>query len=137
MTAVLGSVQGENPAMRVLIVPGAAVRRYVEPAAQALQARGVDTELLAAPGGAGVPADLRAYGEQLGRRLAGGPPVDLLVGLSVGAQAAVVAAAAAPSQLRQLILVSPTVDPQARTAPRLLTRWLSGGRVERRSLLRE
>jgi fermentation-respiration switch protein FrsA (DUF1100 family) len=29
------------------------------------------------------------------------------------------------------------VDPQARTAPRLLARWLGGGRVERPTLLRE
>jgi hypothetical protein len=123
---------------RVLIVPGAAVRRYVEPAAQALQARGVDTHLLAAPGGPGARADLRVYGAQLAQRLAGGPPVDLLVGLSVGAQAVVVAAAAAPrSQVRQLMLVSPTVDPQTRTGPRLLARWLGGGRVERPTLLRE
>ncbi|WP_158228427.1 alpha/beta fold hydrolase [Pseudonocardia sp. MH-G8] len=122
----------------VLIVPGAAVRRYVQPAAQTLQARGVDTQLLAAPGEPGTFADLRAYGEQLGQRLGGGPPVDLLIGLSVGAQAAAIAAAATPpEQLRQLMLVSPTVDPQARTAPRLLARWLGGGRVEQPALLRE
>lgn len=90
--------------MRVVIVPGAAVRRYVEPAARALQERGVDTRLLAAPGEPDTPADLWAYGEQLGQRLVDGPPVDLLIGLSVGAQAAAVAAAAAPpSQLRRLM----------------------------------
>lgn len=124
--------------MRVVIVPGAAVRRYVEPAARALQERGVDTQLLAAPGEPDTPADLWAYGEQLGQRLVDGPPVDLLIGLSVGAQAAAVAAAAAPpSQLRRLMLVSPTVDPRTRTGPRLLARWLAGGRLERPALLRE
>jgi pimeloyl-ACP methyl ester carboxylesterase len=60
------------------------------------------------------------------------------VGLSVGAQAAAVAAAAlSTEQLRRLALVSPTVDPQARTAPRLLGRWLAAGRLERPGLLAE
>jgi hypothetical protein len=51
----------------------------------------VDVELLPAPGLTNGPADLRRYGEALADRLRAGPPVDLLVGLSVGAQAAAVA----------------------------------------------
>lgn len=123
--------------MRVLIVPGAAVRRYVRPAAEALVARGIDARLLPAPGEPGVPADLRDYGAQLARQI-DDAPVDLLIGLSVGAQAAALAAVAVgPEQLRQLMLVSPTVDPPARTTPRLLGRWLAGGRLERPGLLPE
>lgn len=130
---VAGGVAGA----RVLVVPGAAVRRYVRPAVEALRARGIDAQLLAAPGEPGSPADLQDYGARLAHRIRAGP-VDLLVGLSVGAQAAAVAAAAVdPTQLGQLVLVSPTVDPQARTALRLLGRWLAGGRRESPRLLAE
>lgn len=122
----------------MLIVPGAAVLSYARPAAETLAGRGVDARLLPAPGEPGVPADLRDYGARLARRIAAGSRVELLVGLSVGAQAAAVAAAAVGSdRLGQLMLVGPTVDPQARTMPRLLGRWLAGGRVERPELLPE
>ena len=85
-----------------------------------------------------MPADLSAYGRVLAGRIgAADEPVDLLVGLSVGAQAATVAAAACGSRVRRLMLVSPTVDPATRTAPALLGRWLFGGRVEPAGMLRE
>lgn len=122
---------------RVLLVPGAAVRRYVAPAAEAARAHGLDVELAPAPGQPGAPADLRAYGERLAHRLRAQAPVDLLVGLSVGAQAAAVAAAGASERIGHLVLVSPTVDPDARTAPRLLGRWLRAGRLEPLALLRQ
>jgi pimeloyl-ACP methyl ester carboxylesterase len=128
---------GSGPVTHVLIVPGAAVRRYVLPAVQALESRGATAQLLAAPGEPGSPADLRVYGEELALRINHGPIVDLAVGLSVGAQAAAVAAAAAMTRVRHLMLVSPTVDPLARTTPKLLARWLAGGRLERPHLLRE
>jgi pimeloyl-ACP methyl ester carboxylesterase len=139
--------------LRVLVVPGAAVRSYVGPVVEELRDRGFDAELAPAPGSPGSPADLVAYGTALADRLrADGAPVDLLVGLSVGAQAAAVAAAAtvvpdgaadegdavAPApQVRRVLLVGPTVDPAVRSAPRLLARWLAGGRVERPGLLRQ
>jgi acetyl esterase/lipase len=117
--------------MRVLVVPGAAVDRYVRPAVDALRADGVDASLLGAPGAPGVPSDLRTYGLELAHRMADGPATDLLVGLSVGAQAAAVAAATSEaSRVLQLVLVSPTVDPAARNGPRLLLRWLLAGRLE-------
>ena len=119
----------------MLIVPGAGVRAYVEPAADGVRGRRIDVELLPAPGLAGAPADLRRYGEVLADRLRAGPPVDLLVGLSVGAQAAAVAAACAVGRIRQLVLVSPTVDPTVRTAHELLARWLAAGRREPARLL--
>jgi pimeloyl-ACP methyl ester carboxylesterase len=127
----------------VLIVPGAAVRSYVRPASDELRDRGIDAELLAAPAQPGAPADLDEYGRGLRERLEReeqGTPVDLLVGLSVGAQAAAVAAASpgrAPWRMGKLMLVSPTVDPAVRSTPRLLARWLAGGRVERPGLLGE
>jgi pimeloyl-ACP methyl ester carboxylesterase len=130
---------------RVLVVPGAAVRTYVEDAVEQLRGRGADVDLLDAPGSPGTSPDLATYGRRLGARLQDEPPevepVDLLVGLSVGAQAAAVAAATpgpgSHSRIRRLVLVSPTVDPAARTVPRLLSRWLRGGRVEPAGLLRE
>lgn len=83
-------------------------------------------------------------------------PVDLLIGLSVGAQVAAVVAAISsmaslhrppgsaasvqitvPPPIGNLMLVSPTVDPQGRTVATLVTRWLAGGRRERTELLRE
>jgi pimeloyl-ACP methyl ester carboxylesterase len=120
---------------RVLIVPGAGVRGYVKPVADAVRGRGVDVELLPAPGLGGGPGDLRRYGEALGDRLRAGPSVDLLVGLSVGAQAAAVAAAGAGGRVAQLVLVSPTVDPAARSVHGLLARWLAAGRREPARLL--
>ena len=130
---------GHDRGVAVLIVPGAGVRRYVRPAVEALRGRGVAAWLLPAPGGAGGPADLERYGAELARRLAAGDsadPVELLVGLSVGTQAAAVAAAVLPpGRLRRLTLVSPTVDPRIRSAPRMLARWLAAGRLERPGLL--
>jgi hypothetical protein len=49
---------------RVVVVPGAAVRSYVRPAAEALRARGVQAHLLP-PGAPGGPVDIGAYGQQL------------------------------------------------------------------------
>jgi hypothetical protein len=142
---------------RVLMVPGAAVRSYARPAVEELWRRGLDAELLAAPGEPGQPAHLDEYGQVLAERISAGEPVDLLIGLSVGAQVVAVAAAVssmasvqegpapatplrttvAPPAIRGLMLVSPTVDPESRTGASLVARWLAGGRRERAGLLRE
>jgi pimeloyl-ACP methyl ester carboxylesterase len=122
--------------VRIVVVPGAAVRSYVLPAVQALRSRGLRAHLFRAPGAPGGPADLGDYGQQLADQLGAGEPTDILIGLSVGAQAAAVAAARTPS-LARLVLVSPTMDPQARSVPRVLGRWLAGGRLEPAGLLSE
>ena len=123
-----------NP--RVVIVPGAAVRRYVEPVAETLTDRGVQARLLDAPGQPGTPADLSRYGARLGHCLSAAEPVDLLVGLSVGTQAAAVAAAAAgPGPVGHVLLVGPTVDPDRRSLVRFLGGWARAGMREDSSLL--
>ncbi|HVD22585.1 MAG TPA: alpha/beta hydrolase [Lapillicoccus sp.] len=119
----------------VVIVPGAAVREYVEPVADTLIARGVPTRLLDAPGQPGAAADLRTYGAGLGRCLSDGEPVDLLVGLSVGTQAVAVAAAAEPGRVGHLVLVGPTVDPDRRTVGRFVAAWARAGLREDSTLL--
>lgn len=120
----------------VAVVPGLAATSYVHPAVAALRARGWDARLLLAPGSPGVPADLVDYGRWLADHFTGEPDLDLLVGLSVGAQAA---AAACASGLvpRRLVLVSPTVDPRVRRARALFTAWLAGGRREPARLIME
>ncbi|HEX3614196.1 MAG TPA: alpha/beta fold hydrolase [Sporichthyaceae bacterium] len=125
--------------MRVLIVPGAGVRRYVHPAAERLSGRGCDVTLCSAPGAPGPAPGLRDYGAQLAEGIdAACAPVDLLVGLSFGAQAAAVAACLTrPGQVRRLMLISPTVEPQARNLSRLLGRWVLAGRDEPLRLLAE
>jgi pimeloyl-ACP methyl ester carboxylesterase len=108
----------------------------VEPVAETLSGRGDATRLLDAPGQPGAPADLREYGARLGADLADGDPVDLLVGLSVGTQAAAVAAVAAgPGRVGHLLLVGPTVDPERRTLGRFLAAWARAGTREDSSLL--
>ena len=109
---------------RVVIVPGLAVRSYAEPAASAL-ARIHEVELAPAPTWRGVPDDIRTYGQWLaGTVRTSGRPVDLMVGLSLGTQAAAVAAAGC--DVARLLLVSPTVEPAKRTVPALLGSWLRG-----------
>lgn len=107
-------------------MPGLAVRGYARTACDRLASRGFDARLLPAPGEPGSPARLDVYGRDLGARIDEGSGVDVLVGLSVGTQAAAVAAAESTT-LRHLVLVAPTVDPAARTVSRLLGRWAAGG----------
>jgi pimeloyl-ACP methyl ester carboxylesterase len=93
---------------RVLVVPGLAVQGYADLAVGALRAAGLDAELLDPPAWRTVPADLELYGRQLGRRLhEDNRPVAVLIGLSVGTQAAAVAAAVAGRHVQALLLVSP------------------------------
>jgi pimeloyl-ACP methyl ester carboxylesterase len=122
--------------VRILVVPGLAVRRYIEGAVDELRVHGHEAVLLAAPAQREEAADLASYGAALARRLQDdGREVDLLIGLSVGSQAAAVAAAGTPL-VRRLLLVSPTVDPVVRSMPRLLAAWVRGGIGEKPALLR-
>ena len=74
-----------------------------------------------------MPADLELYGRQLGERLRDEDrAVAVLIGLSVGTQAAAVAAAVGGRRVQHLLLVSPTVEPAKRSRRRLLAAWLKG-----------
>jgi hypothetical protein len=126
---------------RVVIVPGLAVRSYLRPTRAALRRRGIDVHLAPAPGQPGELCDLSAFGRSIGEQLRD-RPADLLVGLSVGAQAAAVAATAANGSngsggVRHLVLVSPTMEPPARRRSVLARRFVAAGRYERPTLLGE
>lgn len=111
---------------RVIIVPGLAVRRYADAAVAELRGRGHQVDLLKAPSWRGTPVDVRSYGHLLAHELrVRNEQVDALVGLSIGTEAAAVAAANSPHVAR-LLLVSPTVDPLRRSWPPLLHAWFFG-----------
>jgi hypothetical protein len=111
---------------RIVIIPGLAVQRYAQPAVAALLAHGHSATLLDPPGWPGRPPELDRYGRAVADQLAGaGRRVDLLVGLSVGTQAAAVAAACG-APVERLLLISPTVGPERRTRRSLLAGWLHG-----------
>lgn len=116
---------------RVIIVPGLAVRSYAEPAAQSLAPH--DVELLPAPTWRGVPDHVDTYGRWglAARVRRSAAPVDLMIGLSLGTQAAAVAAT--ECDVRTLLLVSPTIEPANRSRGRLLRTWLHGDRHPTRS----
>ncbi len=118
-----------SPPARVVVIPGLAVRTYVEPAVAALAAAGCEVELVTPPAWRGVPADLGDHGRLVADGIAWGVertgrPVDLLIGLSMGTQSAAVAAAR--GGVERLLLVSPTVDPGHRTWLRLVAGWVHG-----------
>ena len=100
---------------RVIVVPGLAVHEYAEPPVRHLRDNGYDARLLAAPAWRGVEHDLEHYGGNLAADIdREGAPVDVLVGLSVGTQAAAVAASST-DLVKRLVLVSPTIDPAYRS----------------------
>ncbi len=110
----------------VIIVPGLAVRDYVRDEADTLAAAGYRVDLPPAPAWRNRPADLAQYGQQLATRIEQGDrPVDLLVGLSVGTQAAAVAARSTPL-VRRLLLVGPTMAPDHRTRGAAIRAWMQG-----------
>lgn len=110
---------------KVIMIPGLAVRNYVGAEADALAEDGHDAELLPAPAWRGRPAKLDHYGRALADRIEEHGPVDLLIGLSAGTQAAAVTAART-GLVRRLLLVGPTVDPAHRTRCRVIKAWRSG-----------
>jgi pimeloyl-ACP methyl ester carboxylesterase len=100
---------------RVIVVPGLAVHAYAELPVRHLRDNGYHARLLSPPAWRGVDHDLERYGRELAADIDhDGAPVDVLVGLSVGTQAAAVAASAT-DLVKRLVLVSPTIDPAYRS----------------------
>ena len=122
---------------KVVVVPGLAVRRYAEEPCERLRQAGHEVDLRPALAWRGVPLDLAAYGRKLGAEIiAAGKPVDVLVGLSAGSQAAAVTAAATPL-VRRLVLVSPTIDPDRRNTVKMLAILLRPNPNEKFALFSE
>lgn len=109
----------------VIMVPGLAVRRYLEPSAECLRSAGHDVDLLPPIGWRSEGTDLYAYAHRIARHARAHGPVDLLIGLSVGTQSATLAAAETTA-VRRLLLVSPTIDPSRRTTAAALRVWARG-----------
>jgi pimeloyl-ACP methyl ester carboxylesterase len=100
---------------RVIVVPGLAVHAYAEPPVRHLRDNGYDAKLLSPPAWRGVDHDLERYGSKLAADIdREGAPVAVLIGLSVGTQAAAVAAAST-DLVKRLVVISPTIDPAYRS----------------------
>ncbi len=112
----------------IVVVQGMAVSDYLLPG---LAAVGTWTEahLVDVPGyaGSGDPTrdlDVRGYGEAVAHWLGeAGLDKVVLAGHSSGTQVAAYAATIAADSVAALALASPTIDPIARSLPRLLLRW--------------
>lgn len=109
----------------VIMVPGLAVRSYLQPAAESLRSAGHDVDLLPPIGWRSQGTDLHAYAHRIARHARVHGPADLLIGLSVGTQSAVLAAVETAA-VRQLLIVSPTIDPSRRSTAAALRAWLRG-----------
>jgi pimeloyl-ACP methyl ester carboxylesterase len=100
---------------RVIVVPGLAVHAYAEPPVRHLRDNGYQAKLLSPPTWRGIDHDLERYGRNLAADIdRDGVPVDALIGLSVGTQAAAVAASLT-NLVKRLVLISPTIDPAHRS----------------------
>jgi predicted alpha/beta hydrolase family esterase len=122
---------------RVIVVPGLAVRTYAVEPVERLHQAGYDADLLPALAWRGVPVDLADYGRALAADIeAAGQPVDVLVGLSAGSQAAAIAASLT-SLVRHLVLVSPTIEPTHRNTLKMLGIFLTPNPNENAALFSE
>ncbi len=116
--------------MPVVLLHGLAVsHRYLMPLAARLAAHhpvhAVDLPGFGLGGDPGRVLDVTEHADHLAAWLevAGLPPV-VVLGNSFGCQVAVELAVRHPDRVRGLVLVGPTTDPAARTAPRQILRWL-------------
>lgn len=128
-------------AMPIVLVHGLAVsHRYLMPLAARLAprypVRAVDLPGFGLSEEPGSVLDVPELADRLAEWLttAGLTPAAVL-GNSFGCQVAVDLAVRHPALVRCLVLVGPTIDPQARTAPRQILRWLRNLPHEDPSLL--
>jgi pimeloyl-ACP methyl ester carboxylesterase len=112
----------------VVVVQGMTVSDYLLPACAELGAW-TEAHLLDLPGyaGSGNPTrwlDVRGYGETVVHWLqAAGMGRAVIVGHSSGSQVAAWAGVLDPSRVAAVGLASPTIDPMARSLPKLLYYW--------------
>lgn len=112
----------------VVVVMGMAVSDYLMPALAVL-GEWTEAHLVELPGfaGSGEPRrdlDVPGYGRVVAQWLdTAGLGRVILAGHSSGTQIAAHAAGERPKAVLGLVLASPTVDPMARSVPRLLARW--------------
>lgn len=125
-TRVLGRRRAGVPP--IVVVQGMAVSDYLLPACAAL-ARWTEVHLLDLPGYAGSGQatkylNVHGYGQTVAHWL---EAVDLdrcmMVGHSSGTQVAAWAGLLCPTRVAAVALASPTIDPMARSLPKLLFYW--------------
>jgi|GEM_PF-2341165 pimeloyl-ACP methyl ester carboxylesterase len=109
----------------VIMVPGLAVRNYLQPSAECLRSHGHDVDLLPPIGWRSTGTDLHDYARRIADHASAHGPADLLIGLSIGTQAATLAAIETRA-VRSLLLVSPTLDPARRSTVAALRAWAGG-----------
>ncbi|MFB4313179.1 alpha/beta fold hydrolase [Actinomadura sp. 21ATH] len=119
----------------IVLVQGMAVSDYLVPALARLggwtRAHLVDLPGLAGSGDPPHELDIAQYGRSVAAWLdAAGLGRVVVAGHSSGTQIAAHAAALRPDGTVALVLASPTVDPVARSIPRLLLRWRLDARRE-------
>jgi pimeloyl-ACP methyl ester carboxylesterase len=125
-TRVLGQRREDTPP--VVVVQGMAVSDYLLPACAELS-EWTEVHLFDIPGyaGSGEPTrylDVRGYGEAVVHWMeAVGLDDAVVVGHSSGTQIAAWAGVLCPERVAAVGLASPTVDPIARSLPRLVLRW--------------
>jgi pimeloyl-ACP methyl ester carboxylesterase len=111
---------------RVIVVPGLAVHAYAELPVRHLRDNGYDARLLSPPAWRGMEHDLERYGCNLAADIdRDGVPVNVLIGLSAGTQAAAVAASLT-DLVERVVLVSPTIDPAYRSMIKQLMVFVRG-----------
>lgn len=125
-TRVLGRRRAGVPP--IVVVQGMAVSNYLLPACAAL-ADWTEVHLLDLPGyaGSGQPSrylDVQGYGQTVAHWL-NASELDrcIMVGHSSGSQVAAWAGMLCPDGVAAVALASPTIDPMARSLPRLLFYW--------------
>jgi pimeloyl-ACP methyl ester carboxylesterase len=124
------SLASPSGALPLVLVHGLAVsHRYLMPLAAELAGHHpvhvVDLPGFGLSGDPGRVLGVAEHADHLAAWLeAGGLPPVAMLGNSFGCQIAVELAVRHPDRVAGLVLVGPTMDPSARTAPRQILRWL-------------
>jgi pimeloyl-ACP methyl ester carboxylesterase len=124
------SLASPNATLPLVLVHGLAVsHRYLMPLAAGLAGHHpvhvVDLPGFGLSDDPGTVLDVPEHADHVAAWLAAaGMPSAVVVGNSFGCQVAVELAVRYPDRVAGLVLIGPTMDPSARTAPRQILRWL-------------